>query len=78
MKLDNETKAKIDVAVTEAVRNGEYRALKISMAVRSALPHQEIDNRVIDKSLQRLRKQGIIAYASRSGWSAVALGDKVA
>lgn len=72
MKLDEETKDKLDVVVTETVAKGEYRRERILQAARSALPHVvNLGDRMLDKALQRLRKKGVIKYESRSGWSAV-------
>lgn len=60
------TNAELDAKVLESIRSGKTRA----SAVQAHLLLGPTAGRVLDRSLQRLRKRGVIQYDAK-GWKAV-------
>ncbi len=61
-------KEEMDAKVLEAVRAGVNRAGAVQGHL--GLVPDQTAMRLVDRSLQRLRKRGAIKYASNTGWSA--------
>ncbi len=65
----------LDRAVTEAVRGGANRFSSVISKIGSG--RSSVDYRSVDRSLQRLRKKGVLKYSTGvAGWALSAVETK--
>lgn len=74
MKSSKQLNAEIDAAVFAAIKSGCIKSSSVIGAIRpeQLRPNRIFDSndemRVVDKSLQRLRRKGMIRFHSPGGW----------
>jgi hypothetical protein len=66
------TKPEVDARILELIKNGNSKFQFIAGAVPKLADNDDVHQRIVDRRLQILRKQGLIKYFSqKDGWKLI-------